>query len=699
MVGASVVLVFFIALISCVAIQFFDNKKNAQNSCALMVSQLKKVITENEENIRELQDALKEEYLIRADVASSRIDENPDSFSTPEKFLELAKLLKVDEIHLFDKTGKIVSGSIPKYYGYNFESGSQMGFFKPMLKNKELSLCQNVTPNTAEAKPMMYAMVWNHAKTQLVQIGVTPERLLERMRESRISSLVRRMPVTKGMTIFVIDDNQGKIIASTDNALLNSTKYPGGKICEVLEKKQSMQITAAVNKKQSYITYERMGNFDLAVAYEVDEANENLPASFIQFVLILVVAFGIILIVTRKYIRSFEKQGEALAEANAAKSVFLSRMSHDIRTPLNGILGLLEILERNKNNKELLDSNRKKAKIAAEHLLSLLSDTLEVVKLEDNRVTLSHESFDLLPLIKTVTIMAEIKAVEFSVTIQDKSNYDVFKNIIFYGSPLHVRQILLNIIDNAIKYNKKNGKVSLFTELISKKKNIALVRFTIQDTGIGMSEEFLKHIFEPFSQEHSDARSVFKGTGLGMSIVNALIDKMHGELEIQSEENQGSQFIITIPFEVTEGNLNTKIENPEDNELKQNISGVKILLVEDNELNREIAETLLQECGAIITSAENGKIAVDQFKENEVHTFDLILMDLMMPVMNGIDAAKEIRKMNKADAKTIPIVALSANAYEENVEESKRAGMNAHIAKPFKIEELVKVISQLVMKN
>lgn len=460
-----------------------------------------------------------------------------------------------------------------------------------------------------------------------------------------------------------------------------------------------MQITAAVNKKQSYITYERMGNFDLAVAYEVDEANENLPASFIQFVLILVVAFGIILIVTRKYIRSFEKQGEALAEANAAKSVFLSRMSHDIRTPLNGILGLLEILERNKNNKELLDSNRKKAKIAAEHLLSLLSDTLEVVKLEDNRVTLSHESFDLLPLIKTVTIMAEIKAVEFSVTIQDKSNYDVFKNIIFYGSPLHVRQILLNIIDNAIKYNKKNGKVSLFTELISKKKNIALVRFTIQDTGIGMSEEFLKHIFEPFSQEHSDARSVFKGTGLGMSIVNALIDKMHGELEIQSEENQGSQFIITIPFEVTEGNLNTKIENPEDNELKQNISGVKILLVEDNELNREIAETLLQECGAIITSAENGKIAVDQFKENEAHTFDLILMDLMMPVMNGIDAAKEIRKMNKADAKTIPIVALSANAYEENVEESKRAGMNAHIAKPFKIEELVKVISQLVMKN
>ena len=169
---------------------------------------------------------------------------------------------------------------------------------------------------------MMYAMVWNHAKTQLVQIGVTPERLLERMRESRISSLVRRMPVTKGMTIFVIDDNQGKIIASTDNALLNSTKYPGGKICEVLEKKQSMQITAAVNKKQSDITYERMGNFDLAVAYEVDEANENLPASFIQFVLILVVAFGIILIVTRKYIRSFEKQGEALAEANAAKSFF-----------------------------------------------------------------------------------------------------------------------------------------------------------------------------------------------------------------------------------------------------------------------------------------------------------------------------------------------------------------------------------------
>lgn len=392
--------------------------------------------------------------------------------------------------------------------------------------------------------------------------------------------------------------------------------------------------------------------------------------------------------------RQQEKLREAKEEAeraNAAKTSFLSRMSHDIRTPLNGILGLLQIDDTHEDNKELIKANREKITVAANHLLSLINDVLQMSKLEDGRVELAHEAFDLKKLVNDVLMITEMRASEAGLTL----NYENTKNILHYpyvyGSPIHLRQLLLNIYSNAIKYNKVGGSINTVFQFIKKENNIVTYQWAISDTGIGMSQKFLEHIFEPFVQEHSDARSIYKGTGLGMSIVKSLVDAMHGTIEVESVENEGSTFTITLPFEIAEkDSIVTKEEFIEN----ADITGKKILLVEDNDLNAEIAQLQLEEAGAEITIVRDGKQALEMFEENPAGTFDVILMDIMMPVMDGLTATKRIRALDKKDAWTIPIIAMSANAFEEDAKKSMEAGMNAHLAKPLKIERVIATIAE-----
>lgn len=380
---------------------------------------------------------------------------------------------------------------------------------------------------------------------------------------------------------------------------------------------------------------------------------------------------------------------EDAKRGNSAKTTFLSQMSHDIRTPLNGIIGLIELGDRHPDNIEMLRQDRIKAMIAAKHLLSLVNDVLEISKLDNDNVKLLREPFNIQELVNEIITICEIKALESDVKlIKDESDYKV---PFVYGSPLHLRQIYLNIIGNSIKYNKKNGMVKTKMEIVSRNSNVVIYRFTISDTGIGMSEEFLHNIFNPFTQEHSDSRSVYHGTGLGMSIAKKLIDKMNGTIHIQSEVGVGSTFIISIPFAIANESTVEKTNSPSE---QDNISGVNVLLVEDNELNMEIATCLLEEEGAIVTGVNNGKEAVDNFNNNPEGTYDIILMDVMMPVMNGYEATRTIRKLNKADAKSIPIIALTANAYVEDVLKAKNAGMNDHLSKPLDCSEMLNKISK-----
>lgn len=401
----------------------------------------------------------------------------------------------------------------------------------------------------------------------------------------------------------------------------------------------------------------------------------------------------------RQYTAELEQKNGQLHEsaiqaqrANAAKSSFLSRMSHDIRTPLNGIIGLLNIDEAHFDDGELLRANHEKMMVSANHLLSLINDVLQMSKLEDGKVELTHEPVNLIVIAREVSVIISERAANAGIHFSDDVDPAHTPYPYVYASPLHLRQIFLNIYSNSIKYNVQGGYVTTHTECMGVANGRVTYRWTIADTGIGMSQEFLSHIFEPFSQERSDSRSVYQGTGLGMTIVKSLIDMMGGTISIDSREGKGSVFVITIPFDLAgeKDVLNPGMEQP-----TGSIAGLNMMLAEDNELNAEIAKTLLEDQGVHITVVGDGRQALDMFAKSEPGTFDAILMDIMMPVMDGITATREIRKLNRPDARTIPIIAMTANAFEEDAQKCLKAGMNAHLSKPLQISMVVATIARI----
>ena len=386
--------------------------------------------------------------------------------------------------------------------------------------------------------------------------------------------------------------------------------------------------------------------------------------------------------------KSIELESEK--KANKSKSDFLSRMSHDMRTPLNGIIGLLQIAERHFDDKDLLLESHKKMQVAANYLLSLINDVLQMSKIEDGNVPLTKDIIDFSELTKDILVIIEQRAKERGIKMQFNAKNDIRYPFV-YGSPVHLRQIFLNIYGNCIKYNHIGGSIVTTSDYTETDDGVVMYEWTITDTGIGMSKEYKEHIFEPFSQERQYIGSAHHGIGLGMSIVKGLIEKMGGSIEVESEEGVGSTFIIKIPFKIA--STPDKI-NKQTSELK--IDGLNLLLVEDNELNAEIAETLLSDEGAAVTVAKDGLQAVNIFKEKPEGSFDAILMDIMMPVMDGLTATKMIRTLNHPDAKKIPIIAMTANAFKEDKEKCLAAGMNAHLAKPIEIENVKKVLCEQI---
>ena len=380
---------------------------------------------------------------------------------------------------------------------------------------------------------------------------------------------------------------------------------------------------------------------------------------------------------------------ESEKKANQSKSDFLSRMSHDMRTPLNGIIGLMDICMKHPEDRTLVDSSRLKARVAADHLLSLINDTLEMSKLENEETKISKEDFYLPDLLHEVETIAQMMADKECITIHFMDDpYSIpYPNLT--GSSLRVKQIFLNLITNSIKYNRKNGSVDCFLKEEKQSDNRVLVDVTIKDTGIGMSEDFLKNIFQPFVQADQGARSHYKGTGLGMAIVKELLDRMDGTIQIDSVENQGTFIHVVIPFEIAEepAVVQEMSELP-----KENLSGCRILLAEDNELNREIAAFLLKDEGISVTEAEDGQQAVECFLKMPEGYYDAVLMDIMMPVMDGYQAARAIRGSGKKDAEMIPIIAMTANAFAEDKRKTMEAGMDAHLSKPLNVPELMETI-------
>ena len=396
-----------------------------------------------------------------------------------------------------------------------------------------------------------------------------------------------------------------------------------------------------------------------------------------------------------EYKRELEKSAKEAKKANIAKTEFLQRMSHDIRTPINGICGMINVADHYADNMEKQTECRAKIKKTSHLLLELINEVLDMSKLESDEVVLEDIPFNLNSIFEEILGVIEHMAAEQNIRIIWEEKEVTHWNLI--GSPVHVKRILMNILSNAVKYNKENGYVYISCrEIPSKQTAMPTLEFVCRDTGIGMTEAFQKRIFEPFAQEHAGSRTKFAGTGLGMPITKKLVEKMGGTISFESKEGTGTTFVIRIPFQI---DADMKDRNETEEKTETSIQGLHVLLTEDNELNMEIAEFVLQNEGAVVTKAWNGQEAVELFRNSEPGEFDVILMDIMMPVMNGYEAAKMIRSLDREDAKAIPIIAMTANAFTEDRIRVKEAGMDEHVAKPVDAELLIKVIHKLVKHN
>ena len=678
---------FVIIWIGSLFFQMLNNRHSAWIASEMILQQLEDVIEENKESYQTLLETLKEEYTLRAETVANLLEMEGRLYQTTVEYRKIAKQLRVDEIHIFNTGGCIVAGTNPEYFGYSFSSGEQMGYFKPMLADKKLSMCQDMVPNTAEGKMMMYAIVWNSSGTAMIQIGITPSRLLAKMNSASVENLVRQMPITSGMNIFLLNATTGKMLATTRQDVLlyelqDSDRLGEGKIQEGKRYRSS----AKIRGRQQYLVYEKYGEYDLAVSYGIFEANQNLIYVAATMFLVLVLSFLVVFYITERSIAAIEKNEEELKQAkeaaeraNAAKTGFLSRMSHDIRTPLNGIIGMIEISDRHREDRALVDANRAKEKVAAKHLLELINDVLEFNKLDEENLQLTKEPFCLKKLWQEIITIVEPRAADKGVLLKYEEQTEGTAAGCVLGSPLHVRQIFINILGNAIKYTDAGGHVLCQVTIKAIGESRISCRAVISDNGIGMSTAFLPHLFESFSRENTDEKSVTQGTGLGMSIVKHLVDEMGGTITVESKKGVGTTFTVTLLFEEPKEQEGKKIEEGDES---ADLSGMRVLLAEDNELNMEIAETFLTDAGVQITKAYNGKEEVERYLEQPAGTFDAILTDLMMPVMDGYEAVREIRSSGRADAQSIPIIALTANAFLEDAERVKKEGMNEHLPKP-----------------
>ena len=376
---------------------------------------------------------------------------------------------------------------------------------------------------------------------------------------------------------------------------------------------------------------------------------------------------------------------------NRAKTEFMNRMSHDIRTPINGIMGMVDIIRKNRDDWGKVDDSLDKIQLSTRHLLELVSDVLDMSKLEAGMFEIHEDVFDMNELMDEVAALVDAQLVESGIThCKHRSN---IQHTALKGSSLQLRRIMVNLLSNAIKYNKPNGAIDTYAEELSCDGTTVWYEFKIVDTGIGMSEEFIKEqLFKPFTQEKNDARTLYRGTGLGMSIVKALLDKMGGSIEVESQLGEGSTFTFRLPFKVDENAIETKKEEQSSGE--QKLEGKQILLVEDNEINMEIAEFYLKELGIVVDKAWNGKEAIDKFEESAPGTYDLILMDIMMPVMGGREAARRIRTLERPDAETVRIYAMTAQVSSESVHKCLASGMNGHIAKPIDESKLREILTR-----
>ena len=502
----------------------------------------------------------------------------------------------------------------------------------------------------------------------------------------------------------IVLSSEGRIIASNDEGLL-------GEHVSNVPVLQNISQLGQVEKLVTVKTKEKgpnhcLGMLSMASSYQIYAfmPEKNVFVTTLKNMIFITVCYILVLFMIQlirvktaqryqeeqhrkemEYQNHLKEAARRAESANVAKTEFLQRMSHDIRTPINGIRGMVKIGDHYDTDMEKQAECRKKIWEASGLLLELVNEVLDMGKLESGEIVLESRSFQIIDLAEEIQQVLEKTAAERGIQLIRKDW--IVPHPYLIGSPLHVKRLLMNILSNAVKYNKEKGTVTLSCREVKCTKEMVWIEFICADTGIGMSEEYQKHLFEPFTQENEGSRSTYSGTGLGMAITKSLVDKMNGTIRFESQKDMGTTYYITIPFK-RDLKGRAQAENTPINE-KQSLNGMSVLLVEDNELNMEIAQFFLENAGAVVTPVWNGQEALETFQESDDDTYDAILMDIMMPVLDGYQATQAIRALPRPDAKKIPILAMTANAFAEDRKRAMQVGMNEHMAKPIQAEVLV----------
>lgn len=533
-----------------------------------------------------------------------------------------------------------------------------------------------------------------------------------------IQSLLNGYQTFSDGTIMIVDN--GVVIASNDTSLIGQDAKKQ-EVIQALKKNADSRHLMHLNVGDDFYYGLMLKQRDYYIYAYIPERTvfHTLPQNVIMVMFIYMVVVTLVWLLLKKsransikiemereqeYQRKLLEEAKKAEAANRAKTEFLQRMSHDIRTPINGILGMIQMIRKNYKDQEKIEECVDKIDLSVQHLSELVNDVLDMSKIESGYLELQNDTFDLNTLIDQVEVVvsAQVEAMEISY----ESHREKVNHTMLSGDTLQIRRIMLNLFSNAIKYNKRGGRIDTYVKELSFDGMCAAFEFRITDTGVGMSREYIKEeLFKPFTQEINDARTQYRGTGLGMSIVKGLVEKMGGTIRVSSTPGVGTEFRFYLSFPVVQPEKESQNEEcvqRTKQELKEDkpLRGYHILLAEDNEINMEIAEFYLEEAGAQVTKAWNGLEAAELFKQSGLREYDAVLMDIMMPELDGKEASRKIRSMadQREDAAEIPILAMTAQASTESIHQCKSAGMNECIFKPVNAKELIRLLQDIVAK-
>ena len=676
-----------------------SKREQAYQASDLLIDQVRNVIDANEKKEQSLTDSLKENYTSKAKAVSYVIDNIPETEYDIAEQIRLAKLMSIDEIHLFTEEGEIYSGTVPAYYGYTFDSGEQMAYFKPMLENKALSMCQDVTPNTAENKPMMYAICWNDRGTRMIQIGIEPRRLIEEMQSNAISEVVNNIPAYEGVNILVADSETGEILGATVNRHVGKNLSSLGIDTDSLLSDEVTHFKADVDHKSSYCAVQGLEDYIIVVVQEKEEVNKELPFTILLIFVYLLIAAVFLAIVVKRMSDRRERAiaiSERAVAANEAKSSFLSNMSHEIRTPINAILGMNEMILRESTEASTLTYSQN-IKTAGNTLLGIVNDILDFSKIEEGKMNIVPVDYDLLAILKDLVNMIRIKldAKKLKLIL----DFDNNTPRLLHGDEIRIKQIITNILTNSAKYTERgNVTFRVSYEKKASEPDSVMLNVSVKDTGIGIKPADMDKLFSKFDRIEENRNRNIEGTGLGMSITKELLEMMGSSLHVSSVYGAGSEFSFTIKQTVVSweplGNFEEEAQEESKEEVKEykqkfEAPDANILVVDDNNMNLLVFTRLLKQTKVKIDTAKSGDEAISMIFKKK---YDVIFLDHMMPEKDGVQVLRELKEGPVNPNMETPYICLTANAITGARDEYIKAGFDDYLAKPVNPKELEEML-------